>query len=269
MPASRVVRLASSSSTCSPMRLNSRARVASSVGPVSASGSGRRPWPMRCVALASRASGRMSQLASPAEVLSVTKMPTARISSIASQGCTSTRLAGKPTRTVPRSVGRSAQYHSSPSSAWLARSTMFPPVRELSAVSSSWKYGSMRGKPLTSPGGSCTWMRYSRPMRSCSQGRSPAGSPCQFSAVSIISAARSLVALRPSGTRAKVVMMAMVKIWKAKDTSAMTSVVRPNRVRGSIMVCVRRQARRGSPRPRRCASTPGAPDRARSCGASA
>ena len=58
MPASRVVRLASRSSTCSPMRLNSRARVASSAGPVSASGSGRRPWPMRCVALTRREAAR-------------------------------------------------------------------------------------------------------------------------------------------------------------------------------------------------------------------
>jgi hypothetical protein len=194
IPASKVVRLASSSSTCSPMRLNSRARVASSVGPVSASDSGLRPWPMRCVAAANRARGAISQRASQAEVIRVTSAPTEKISSMASHGCTSTRLAGKPTRTFEPATGRSAQYHCVPSSLRLVRSSTTSPARALRNVSSKRKYGSMRAKLSASPDGSCTWRRCRRPMRSCNPGRSATGVVCQAWAVSIISAAKSRVA---------------------------------------------------------------------------
>ena len=144
IPASRVVRLASRASMSSPMRLNSRASVASSVGPVSGSGAGRSPLPMRWVALARLASGRISQWASRADVSSVTAVPASRMISRAAEGCTATRLAGKPTCTrslapVASTTGSVAQYQTSPSFALSRPSRTACPARADRAASRKWK----------------------------------------------------------------------------------------------------------------------------------
>jgi hypothetical protein len=157
MPASSVVRLASSSSTCSPMRLNSRASVASSAGPVSGSGAGRRPWPIGCVAVASRASGPTSQRAIAAAVASVTSAPTPKHQQQRQRGLHRDAVGGKAhAHAVPCPVpaGRPS------TSAWPSAPGV--PQRDApcrcarrSAASSRCQYGSRCTKSSSlAPGGS-------------------------------------------------------------------------------------------------------------------
>ena len=61
MPASRVERLASRDLTWCSILLNARTSVTSSLGPISGSGSGTPPRPMRSAASDNRESGRVSR----------------------------------------------------------------------------------------------------------------------------------------------------------------------------------------------------------------
>ena len=77
IPASKVVRLSSSSRTSVAMVLKRRAKSASSAGPVSGSGSGNWPAPTWLAARAARASGTVMRRTRNRAVSKLSKVPTA------------------------------------------------------------------------------------------------------------------------------------------------------------------------------------------------